>query len=177
MRKEEESMHFYHLTIITRDFEKSLKFYTEFVGLNVQRKETTPGKPFIAFLADKAEDTQIEIVHYDAPFYAEARGVTICFQTDDVEAMHKKAEEYGLTPVSYTHLCCAVSSSFKSAPAAGSVFTRYRAGFLMLVSKSGAAAFTACRFFRDRTFTPCVTLEVFGVRSAVLKTSTLSSVE
>lgn len=91
-------MHFYHLTIITRDFEKSLKFYTEFVGLNVQRKETTPGKPFIAFLADKAEDTQIEIVHYDAPFYAEARGVTICFQTDDVEAMHKKAEEYGLTP-------------------------------------------------------------------------------
>ena len=91
-------MHFYHLTIIARDFEKSFQFYTDFVGLSVQKKETAPGKPFIAFLADNAEDTQIEIVHYDAPFYAEARGVTICFQTDDVEAMRQKALEYGLNP-------------------------------------------------------------------------------
>ncbi len=91
-------MHFYHLTIITKDFEKSLKFYTEFVGLNVNRLENTPGKPFVAMLADKPDDTQIEIVHYDAPFTAETKGITVCFATDDVAGMHAKAVDMGLNP-------------------------------------------------------------------------------
>ncbi len=91
-------MHFYHLTIITKDFERSLKFYTEFVGLNVNRYEDVPGKHTLAFLADNAEDTQIEIVSYDAPFTAETKGITICFRTDDVEGMHRKATEMGLNP-------------------------------------------------------------------------------
>ncbi len=91
-------MHFYHLTIITKDFEKSLDFYTQFVGLNVNRKEDVPGKHKLAFLADKPEDTQIEIVHYDAPFTAETKGITICFATDDVDGMHQKAVDMGLNP-------------------------------------------------------------------------------
>ena len=48
-------MHFYHLTIITKDFEKSLKFYTEFVGLNVNRYEDVPEKHKLAMLAEKGE--------------------------------------------------------------------------------------------------------------------------
>ncbi len=91
-------MHFYHLTIITKDFEKSLKFYTEFVGLNVNRFEDVPGKHKLAMLAEKPDDTQIEIVHYDAPFTAETKGITVCFACNDVNAMHQKAVEMGLNP-------------------------------------------------------------------------------
>jgi len=91
-------MKFYHLTIITRDFDASLKFYRDFVGLGVQRLEQEPGKPFVACLADGADDTLIEIVHYDSPFFAEARGVTVCFRTDDVRGMRDKAVQLGLNP-------------------------------------------------------------------------------
>ena len=91
-------MHFYHLTVITKDFEKSLKFYTEFVGLNVNRFEDVPGRHKLAMLAEKPDDTQIEIVHYDAPFTAETKGITVCFACDDVDAMHRKAVDMGLNP-------------------------------------------------------------------------------
>ncbi len=91
-------MHFYHLTIITKDFDKSYKFYTEFVGLNVNREEDIPGAHRLAMLGDSPEDTQIEIVHYDSPFTAETKGITVCFATDDVDSMHKKAVEMGLSP-------------------------------------------------------------------------------
>ena len=91
-------MHFYHFTIIVRDFMKSYRFYTEFVGLKEQLRECVPGHHDLAFLADNADDTQIEIVKYDAPFCAEARGITLCFHTDDVAALHKEAVEKGLNP-------------------------------------------------------------------------------
>ncbi|MBE6884272.1 MAG: VOC family protein [Ruminococcaceae bacterium] len=91
-------MYFYHLTIITKDFDKSYQFYTQFVGLNVNREENVPGRHRLAFLADHADDTQIEIVHYDSPFTAETKGITICFACDDVEAMREKALAFGLEP-------------------------------------------------------------------------------
>ena len=91
-------MHFYHLTIITKDFDKSLKFYTEFIGLNVNRFEDVPGKHKLAMLAEKESDTQIEIVSYDAPFTAETKGITVCFACDNVSEMHKKAVDMGLCP-------------------------------------------------------------------------------
>ncbi len=91
-------MYFYHLTIITRDFDKSLKFYTEYLDLNINRTEDIPGDHKLVFLADKASDTQIELVKYDAPFTASAQGVNICFMTDDVEKMHEKAVAMGLNP-------------------------------------------------------------------------------
>ncbi len=91
-------MHFYHLTIITKDFDKSLDFYTNFVGLNVTRTEDVPGKHRLAMLADSPADTQIEIVSYASPFTAETKGITVCFACDRLDEMHAKALAMSLNP-------------------------------------------------------------------------------
>ncbi|NLC44112.1 MAG: VOC family protein [Clostridiales bacterium] len=90
-------MHFLHLTFRVRDIEKSLKFYTEFVGLKILRQEKTDQWE-IAFLADKERATQIELVYMPNGDTIETKGLTVCFQTDDLDGVRQMAIEKDLNP-------------------------------------------------------------------------------
>lgn len=90
-------MHFYQLMLRVRDIEKSLAFYRDFVGLKVLNRLKS-GEWEVVFLADKEGATQIELIHIQEGVKVEAKGLTICFQTEDVDAQHKKAQEEGLNP-------------------------------------------------------------------------------
>jgi lactoylglutathione lyase len=90
-------MHFYQLMLRVRDIEKSLAFYQGFVELNVRKSMKTDAWE-IAFLEDKEGATQLELIYMPEGVKAEARGMTICFQSDDVDALHAKAVAQGLNP-------------------------------------------------------------------------------
>lgn len=90
-------MHFLHLTFRVRDIEKSIKFYEEFIGLKIQ-KQFSQGEWEIAFLADKEGATQIELVYMPEGVKVETKGLTVCFQTEDLDGVLKQAQEKGLNP-------------------------------------------------------------------------------
>lgn len=90
-------MHFYQLIVRVRDYEKALRFYQEFVGLTVQ-KTLAQGDWRIAWLADADGATQIELVYMPEGVKVESKGVTICFQTEDLDALREKALAWDLNP-------------------------------------------------------------------------------
>lgn len=90
-------MHFYQLMLRVRDMEKSMAFYRDFVGLKVLRSMKSDEWE-VAFLADEENATQIELIYMKEGAKAEAKGLTICFQTEDVDALHKRAQEESLSP-------------------------------------------------------------------------------
>ena len=90
-------MHFYQLILRVRDIEKSIKFYNEFVGLKILRQEKSDQWE-IAFLADKEGATQIELVSLEQGDKVETKGLTVCFQTDELDKLHALAKEKGLNP-------------------------------------------------------------------------------
>lgn len=90
-------MHFYQLIVRVRDIEKSVRFYTEFVNLQVE-KQLEQGDWRIAWLSDKAGATQIELVCMPEGVKVESKGLTICFQTEDLDALRQKALEWDLNP-------------------------------------------------------------------------------
>ena len=90
-------MHFLHLTFMVRDIEKSVKFYEEFVGLEIQRRFSA-GEGEIAFLADKDGATQIELVYMPKGVKVETKGMTVCFQTEYLDDVLKKAQDKGFNP-------------------------------------------------------------------------------
>ena len=90
-------MHFLHLTFRVRDIEKSIKFYEEFIGLKIQ-KRISSDQWEVAFLADKEGATQIELVYMQEGVKVETKGVTVCFQTDDLDGVLKQAQDKGLNP-------------------------------------------------------------------------------
>ncbi len=52
----------------------------------------------VVFLADKEGATQIELVYAPNSVYVETKGMTVCFQTEDLDGILKKAQENGLNP-------------------------------------------------------------------------------
>lgn len=90
-------MHFFHLTFRVRDIKKSVKFYEEFIGLKIQKRFSF-GEGEIAFLADKEGATQIELVYIPEGVKVETKGLTVCFQTENLDGVLKQAQEKGLNP-------------------------------------------------------------------------------
>ncbi|NCC76765.1 MAG: VOC family protein [Clostridia bacterium] len=90
-------MHFYQLIVRVRDIEKSIRFYEEFVGLTIQKRQSTADW-HIAFLADQEGATQIELVYMPEGVKVETKGLTICFQTDDLDGLRAKALDWALNP-------------------------------------------------------------------------------
>ena len=90
-------MHFLHLTFRIKNIEKSVRFYESFVGLTMIRRFSMD-KSEIAFLADKEGATQIELVYMPEGVKAAAKGVTVCFQTNDLDDIHQRALEWNLNP-------------------------------------------------------------------------------
>lgn len=90
-------MHLYQLIIRVRDIAKSIQFYEGFVGLKIQR-QFAQGDWKIAFLADKAGATIMELVYMPEGVKVETKGLTFCFQTDDLDGVLKQAQAQGLNP-------------------------------------------------------------------------------
>ncbi len=90
-------MHFFQLMIRVRDMQKSMAFYRDFAGLNVL-KSLKSDEWEVAFLADKEGATQIELIYMPQGAKVEAKGLTVCFHAEDVDALHIKAQEQGLNP-------------------------------------------------------------------------------
>lgn len=90
-------MHFLHLTFRVRDIHRSLHFYQDFIGLQMQRRFSL-GEWEIAFLADQEGATQIELVYMPEGVKVETQGLTVCFQIDDLDGLHARAQAEGLNP-------------------------------------------------------------------------------
>lgn len=90
-------MHFLHLTFRVRDMKKSITFYEDFIGLKMQKQESTDDW-HIAFLADQEGATQIELVYIPNGDKIETKGLTVCFQADDLDSVLQKAQDLGLNP-------------------------------------------------------------------------------
>ncbi len=90
-------MHFYQLMLKVGDMEKSKAFYQDFVGLKVLKSQKSDEWE-VAFFADREGATQIELIYMPKGNKVEAKGLTVCFQSEDVDALHQKAKEEGLNP-------------------------------------------------------------------------------
>lgn len=90
-------MQFVHLTIMARNLEASIEFYTMMAELKIARRfYAGPGE--IAFLTNADGETEIELVAMPEGQKFEGKGLTVCFETDKLDVMHQMAEEKGLNP-------------------------------------------------------------------------------
>jgi lactoylglutathione lyase len=59
-------MRFLHTSITVRDMEESVRFYTEVLGLEFERRRRIPeNRAEIAFVRDPASGARIELTHWD----------------------------------------------------------------------------------------------------------------
>jgi len=78
-----------HVTIQTKYFEETVRFYQEIAGLAIQRDMRPMGRNMV-FLADGKDDTKVEIIERPDADNAGNRFLSIGFLTEDVQ---KKREE------------------------------------------------------------------------------------
>lgn len=92
-------MDFCWCTITVKDIEASVKFYTEVVGLSVE-KRFKPAPPVeIVFLKDK-KGSEIELIHYENREVSYVReGISIGFAVENLEDALALVEKKGI-PVS-----------------------------------------------------------------------------
>ncbi|SHJ65681.1 lactoylglutathione lyase [Anaerocolumna jejuensis DSM 15929] len=88
-------MFFKQFTIMVRDLEKSIAFYETMAELKVVRR-FQDGPAELAFLSNKAGETEIELVSAPQMQTFEGKGFFICFLTDKLEEMHNLAISQGL---------------------------------------------------------------------------------
>ncbi len=85
------------MTILVRDLEKSVKFYTELVDLKVLRK-INPPMGEIVFLANAEGETMLELLGFEEGEKVETKSLTLSFQAEDLEKVYEKAVELGYNP-------------------------------------------------------------------------------
>lgn len=88
-------MFFRQFTIMVRDLEKSIAFYETIAGLSIVRR-FHDGPVDLAFLANKAGETQIELVSSPNMQKFEGKGFFISFLTDQLDEMRELALSKGL---------------------------------------------------------------------------------
>ena len=89
----------YHTCITVLDFEKSMKFYEEALGLKeVRRIEAADGSSKIVFLETEGSLCQLELTWYadrEEPYNLGDNEIHIGFRTDDYEASLAKHRQMG----------------------------------------------------------------------------------
>jgi len=87
-----------HTNINVMDIDKSIKFYEEALGLNVERRFDTPSFT-IVFMGDGVSGHQIEITHLNdriEPYDLSDNEIHIAFSTSDIDAAKKRHAEMGV---------------------------------------------------------------------------------
>ncbi len=90
-------MHLHHLAIRVIDLEKSIEFYEKVTGLYVVERFKYDTAE-IAYLANCELATKIELIHFPNQPTFQGSGMTVCFDTDELEKMHSVVTELGYTP-------------------------------------------------------------------------------
>lgn len=90
-------MHIKHVALKVNNLEESIGFYETMTGLTVARRsKAEPGE--IAFLTNGNGETEIELIYMPEGVRFEGKGMFICFETNELEEMHKVAVDKGLNP-------------------------------------------------------------------------------
>lgn len=98
----DEKMKMLHVTIHTRYFEETIRFYEEHAGLHIQRDLREAGRN-IVFLAEKEGDTQIELIDDPTVEKAGNEYLSIGFNCGDPEHKRERMSRLGfdVTPMQY----------------------------------------------------------------------------
>ncbi len=81
-------MKFLHTSITVRRMEESLRFYTEVLGLEFERRRTIPeNHAEIAFVRDPESGARVELTHWDGKesFEAGEQLDHLAFEVDDLD--------------------------------------------------------------------------------------------
>ncbi|MCI4360759.1 MAG: VOC family protein [Thermoplasmata archaeon] len=92
-------MRFLHTSITVRDIDESLKFYTEVLGLEFERRRPIPeNHAEIAFVKDPLSGARIELTHWDGKntFDAGEQLDHLAFEVADLDAAMKSARAHGV---------------------------------------------------------------------------------
>lgn len=90
-------MNIKHIALRVKNLEESILFYETIAGLSVARRfKADPGE--LAFMSAGEGKTEIELICMPEGEYFQGKGMFICFETDDLEQMHKLAVEKGYKP-------------------------------------------------------------------------------
>ncbi len=90
-------MHFHHLAIRVINLEKSIEFYEKVTGLHIVERFKYDDAE-IAYLANCEGGTKIELIHFPNQPTFQGSGMTVCFDTEELERMHAVVTELGYNP-------------------------------------------------------------------------------
>lgn len=84
-----------YITMMVRDLEKSLAFYQDLTELHIL-KRFNPGPGEIAFLADDATGTKLELIQFDQAPKVSTQGLVMSYLvTGSLTALRQKALDLG----------------------------------------------------------------------------------
>lgn len=90
-------MHFRQLTLMVEKLEESIEFYETIIELSISRRiKVEEGE--VVFLTNGEGETEIELVCMPQMQKFEGKGLSICFETEDLDAKHEIIESKGLNP-------------------------------------------------------------------------------
>jgi lactoylglutathione lyase len=93
------SMRFLHTSLTVRDIDESLKFYTEVLGLEFERRRRIPeNHAEIAFVKDPLSGARIELTHWDGKdtFDPGEQLDHLAFEVADLDATVAAARDRGV---------------------------------------------------------------------------------
>ncbi len=92
-------MRYLHTSITVKDMERSIAFYTELLGLTLERRRRIPeNRAEVAFVIDPASGARLELTHWDdkPTFEAGEQLDHLAFETDDLDAFLARARARGV---------------------------------------------------------------------------------
>lgn len=87
-------MRFLHTSITVKDLDESLKFYTEVLGLELERRRPIPeNRAEIAFVRDPESGARVELTHWlDKPSFDPGEQLDhLAFEVQDLDAFLQRA--------------------------------------------------------------------------------------
>ena len=90
-------MHIRHITFRVKNIEESIAFYETITELHVARRFTS-GPAELAFMTNGEGETELELLYIPQGQSFEGKGMFICFETNQLNAMHQLAKEKGYNP-------------------------------------------------------------------------------
>jgi lactoylglutathione lyase len=90
-------MHFRQLTLIVEKLEESIDFYESITELTICRR-IKEGAAEVVFLTNGKGETEIELVHTPQMQKFEGKGLSVCFETEDLDGKHEFVQSKGLNP-------------------------------------------------------------------------------